>query len=83
MSQSIYDASIPWFLQALGNLSNVLEKGSAHCDTMYPPLADISTTVCVPLATVRCCAHGPTPTIDVVYAPPSVQGEKKPHTPAQ
>jgi hypothetical protein len=32
MSQSIYDASIPWFLHAIGNLSNVLEKGSAHCE---------------------------------------------------
>ena len=32
MSQSIYDASVPWFLHALGNLSNVLEKGSAHCE---------------------------------------------------
>jgi len=32
MSLSIYDASVPWFLHALGNLSNVLEKGSAHCE---------------------------------------------------
>jgi uncharacterized protein len=32
MSQSIYDASIPWFLQALDNLSSVLEKGGAHCE---------------------------------------------------
>jgi hypothetical protein len=32
MSQSIYDASIPWFLHALGNLGNVLEKGSVHCE---------------------------------------------------
>jgi hypothetical protein len=32
MSHSIYDASIPWFLHALGNLGNVLEKGSAHCE---------------------------------------------------
>jgi hypothetical protein len=32
MSQSIYDASIPWFLHALGNLGNVLDKGSAHCE---------------------------------------------------
>ena len=32
MSLSIYDASVPWFLHALGNLSNVLEKGGAHCE---------------------------------------------------
>jgi len=32
MSQSIYDASIPWFLHALGNLNSVLEKGGAHCE---------------------------------------------------
>ena len=32
MSQSIYDASVPWILHALGNLGNVLEKGSAHCE---------------------------------------------------
>jgi uncharacterized protein len=32
MSLPIYDASIPWFLHALGNLGAVLEKGSAHCE---------------------------------------------------
>ena len=32
MSLSIYDASIPWLLHALANLSVVLEKGSAHCE---------------------------------------------------
>jgi hypothetical protein len=32
MSLAIYDASIPWMLHALGNLANVLEKGSAHCE---------------------------------------------------
>jgi len=32
MSLPIYDASIPWMLHALGNLSGVLEKGSAHCE---------------------------------------------------
>jgi hypothetical protein len=32
MSLSIYDASIPWFLQALGNLGGVLDKASAHCE---------------------------------------------------
>jgi hypothetical protein len=32
MSLSIYDASIPWMLHALGNLSTVLEKASAHCE---------------------------------------------------
>jgi hypothetical protein len=32
MSQSIYDASIPWFLHALGNLGSVLEKAGAHCE---------------------------------------------------
>ena len=32
MSLSIYDASIPWILHALGNLTGVLEKGSAHCE---------------------------------------------------
>jgi hypothetical protein len=29
---SIYEASIPWLLHALGNLGNVLEKGQAHCE---------------------------------------------------
>jgi hypothetical protein len=32
MSLSIYDASIPWILHALGNLGGVLDKGSAHCE---------------------------------------------------
>ena len=32
MSQSFYDASIPWLLHAMDSLSNVLEKGSAHCE---------------------------------------------------
>jgi len=32
MSLPIYDASIPWMLHALGNLTGVLEKGSAHCE---------------------------------------------------
>jgi hypothetical protein len=32
MSLPIYDASIPWILHALGNLTVVLEKGSAHCE---------------------------------------------------
>jgi hypothetical protein len=32
MGLSIYDASIPWFLHALDNLGNVLEKGAAHCE---------------------------------------------------
>jgi hypothetical protein len=32
MSLPIYDASIPWILHALGNLTGVLEKGSAHCE---------------------------------------------------
>ncbi len=32
MSLAIYDASIPWLLHALDNLSKVLEKGSAHCE---------------------------------------------------
>jgi hypothetical protein len=32
MSLSIYDASIPWILLALDNLTGVLEKGSLHCE---------------------------------------------------
>lgn len=32
MALSIYDASIPWFLHALGNLGNVLDKAAAHCE---------------------------------------------------
>jgi uncharacterized protein len=32
MSPPIYDASIPWLLHALGNLTGVLEKASAHCE---------------------------------------------------
>jgi len=32
MSLSIYDASIPWFLHALGNLTAVLDKAAAHCE---------------------------------------------------
>ncbi len=32
MSLSIYDASIPWLLHAMGNLGNVLEKGRVHCE---------------------------------------------------
>jgi len=32
MSLPIYDASIPWILHALGNLSGVLDKASAHCE---------------------------------------------------
>ena len=32
MGQSIYDASIPWFLHALGNLGNVLDKAAEHCE---------------------------------------------------
>jgi uncharacterized protein len=32
MAMSNYDAAIPTLLHALGNLSAILEKGSAHCE---------------------------------------------------
>jgi hypothetical protein len=32
MAQSIHDAAIPTLLHALGNLSAILDKGSAHCE---------------------------------------------------
>jgi len=32
MSLSVYDAAVPTLLRTLKNLTNILEKGSAHCE---------------------------------------------------
>ena len=32
MSISMYQASVPRFVNILGNLSNILDKAQAHCD---------------------------------------------------